>query len=67
MKTTKLCVDITKKTVTRVYPEKKDGETPKPETFEFDCDWVPPPPSESGALRNGASLAVAVASALYML
>ena len=33
MMKTRLCVDMTKKTVTRVYPENKEGDAPKPETF----------------------------------
>ena len=67
MKSTKLCVDKTKKTVTRVYPKNKEGDEPKPETFEFDCFWTPPPRTEEGALRNGVSVAFAVASSFYML
>ena len=67
MKTTKLCVDKTKKTVSRVYPANKDGDAPKPEVFEFDCAWSPPPVSEEGALKNGVSLVFAVVSSLYML
>ena len=67
MKTTKLCVDKTKKTVARVYPPNKDGDAPKPESFEFDCSWAPPPLAEEGALRNGLSVLFAVASSLYML
>ena len=63
---TKLCVDPNKQTVTRVYPEKKDGTQPKPEIFEFDCDWVPEPRTAS-AMRVGASLVGGGLSVLYML
>ena len=66
MRSTKLCVDKTKKTVTRVYPKNKDGDEPKPETFEFDCSWTPPP-KEEGAFRNGVSFIVAIVSSVYML
>ena len=34
MMNTKLCVNITKKTVTRVYPPAKDGSEYDPEVFE---------------------------------
>ena len=67
MRTTKLCVDMTKKTVTRVYPKNKEGDAPKPETYEFDCSYTPPPPSEEGALKTGVSMVFAVASSVYML
>tara|TARA_B110001450_G_C17263675_1_gene336556 strand:+ start:197 stop:412 length:216 start_codon:yes stop_codon:yes gene_type:complete len=67
MKSTKLCVDKTKKTVSRVYPPNKDGDAPKPEVFEFDCSWTPPPTSEEGALRTGVSMVAAIASSVYML
>ena len=66
MMKTRLCVDMTKKTVTRVYPANKDGDEPKPETFEFDCDYTWPPRTMS-ALKNGASLMFAAASASYFL
>ena len=67
MRTTKLCVDMTKKTVSRVYPKNKDGDAPKPETYEFDCSYSPPPPSDDGALKTGVSVVFAVASSVYML
>ena len=58
---------MTKKTVSRVYPPDKNGDSPKPEVFEFDCNWTPPPRADEGALKIGVSMVAAIASSAYML